>query len=63
MSEDVIDELRQILRDDYHVELSREQAARYAHDYVAFFGTLAEIALAEKQKLSQNDEDRAALPL
>lgn len=59
MREEVIDELRQILRQDYHVELSREQAARYAKDYVAFFGTLAEIALAEKQKFSQNDEDQA----
>lgn len=63
MTEEAIDELRQILRDDYHVELSQEQAARYAQDYVAFFATLAEIALAEKQKLSQNDEDQTTPPL
>lgn len=63
MNDSIVDELKAILKDDFRVELSKSEADACAQDHVAFFGTLAEIALAEKQKLSQNDEDRAALPL
>lgn len=63
MNDSIVDELKAILKDDFRVELSKSEADACAQDYVAFFGTLVEIALAEKQKLIQNDEDQTTHPL
>ncbi|MBI2426904.1 MAG: hypothetical protein HYV34_03570 [Candidatus Kerfeldbacteria bacterium] len=56
MREELVDELRRIFQEDFCVELSRDQTAAYADDYVTFFKTLLTIAYEERSKESELKE-------
>ncbi len=57
LSQETIEELRQIIKEDYGVELTLAQATEIANNLVGYFDLLAKIPFKDIQK-NENDNNQ-----
>ncbi len=54
ISQALIQELKQILKEEYGADLTMEQVSEIANGQVAYYRTLAEIYIRDKQKIDSS---------